>query len=111
MPGLILYSLIQGSNDKALISLGIFCFAIYCHSLSSKVIKSVAGFTTRMVSCSIALTVALAIVAVSPEAKNAFAGAVLFLYIPNLLISIVVLNNSQLAKELKEKLKKIYNKC
>ena len=64
-----------------------------------------------MVSCSIALTVALAIVAVSPEAKNAFAGAVLFLYIPNLLISIVVLNNSQLAKELKEKLKKIYNKC
>lgn len=110
MPGFILYCLIQGNIDKALILLSIFCFSLYCYSRSSKIIRTVEGFISRMVWCCILLSVTLVIVAISPEAKNAFAGAVLFLYVPSLLISIFVLNRSRPAKELKEKLKIIYNK-
>lgn len=110
MPGFILYCLIQGNIDKALILLSIFCFSLFCYSRSSKIIRTVEGFISRMVWCSILLSVTLVIVAISPEAKNAFAGAVLFLYVPSLIISIFVLNRSRPAKELKEKLKIIYNK-
>lgn len=110
MPGFILYCLVQGNIDKALILLSIFCFSLYCYSRSSKIIRTVEGFISRMVWCCILLSVTLVIVVISPEAKNAFAGAVLFLYVPSLLISIFVLNRSRPAKELKEKLKVFYNK-
>ncbi|MBA6357954.1 MULTISPECIES: hypothetical protein [unclassified Colwellia] len=77
---------------------------------SYNIFKSVQGFLKRFFISTFLVSGSLCIVAITPEAKNASAGAFLFLFIPSLFISIYLLYKSKPALKVKALYKRAYNK-
>ena len=77
---------------------------------SYNIFKSVQGFLKRFFISTFMVSGTLCLAAITPEAKNASAGVLLFLFTPSLFISIYLLHKSKPALKVKALYKRAYNK-
>mgnify|MGYP001196633314 CR=1 FL=1 len=63
--------------------------------INYSIFKSVRGFLKRVIISTLLVCGSLCVAAISPEAKNTFAGAILFLFVPSMFISTYLLYKSK----------------
>jgi len=97
VPGFIFYTFVHGYYEKVFVfSLVLLAGAFFFNKYFKFFVKS-EGFIKRLIWSFILVNVSMVIMTFAPEAKNAFAGAALFLYMPSMFISISMLTGSKAA--------------
>ncbi|KID56344.1 hypothetical protein JF50_19085 [Pseudoalteromonas luteoviolacea] len=97
IPGLIFYTSVHGYYDKAFVFSLIFLSGSYLFIQYYKFFVKADGFIKRIVLSFFLVNTSMVIMTFAPEAKNGFAGAALFLYMPSMFISIRMLTVSKAA--------------
>ena len=109
-PGIAVYLFLHNNFEKLFVFTVAAFIGVFFFYQSYSIFKSVRGFIKRVIISTILVSGSLYVAAISPEAKNAFAGAILFLFIPSMFISTYLLYKSKPALKVKELYKRAYNK-
>jgi len=109
-PGVAVYLFLHNSFEKLFIFTVIALIGVFFFYQSYSIFISVQGFLKRVIISTLLVNGSLYIAAISPESKNAFAGAILFLFIPSMFISNYLLYKSKPALKVKALYKRAYNK-
>jgi len=109
-PGTAFYLYLHGSFDKLFILTVVALIGAFLFYQSYSIFNSVEGFIKRMIISTFLVSGSLYITTITPEAENAFAGAILFLFVPSIFISNYLLYKSKPALEVKALYKRAYNK-
>jgi hypothetical protein len=97
VPGFIFYTTIHGYYEKVFVFSLILLAGVYLFNKYYKFFVKADGFIKRFIWSFVLVNTSMVIVTFAPEAKNALAGAVLFLYFPSMFISINMLTGSKVA--------------
>lgn len=97
VPGFIFYTFVNGYYGKVFVFILILLAGIYFFHKYYKFFVKADGFIKRIIWSFVLVNTSMVILTFAPEAKNAFAGAALFLYLPSMLISINMLTGSKVA--------------
>ena len=109
-PGVAVYLYFHNSFEKLFIFTVLALVGVFFFYQSYSIFKRVQGFLKRVIISTLLVSGSMCIAAISPEAKNAFAGAVLFLVVPSVFISSYLLHKSKSALKVKVLYKRAYNK-
>jgi hypothetical protein len=109
-PGVAVYLFLHNSFEKLFIFTVAVLIGVFFFYQSYSIFKSVKGFLKRLIISTFLVSGSLCIAAISPEAKNAFAGAILFLFVPSVFVSNYLLHKSKPALKVKALYKRAYNK-
>lgn len=97
IPGFIFYTFVHGDYEKVFVfSIFLLVGLFFFHKYFKFFVKS-DGFIKRLILSFLLVNASMVIMTFAPEAKNAFAGAALFLYMPSMFISISMLTGSKAA--------------
>ena len=94
-PGIAVYLFLHNNFEKLFVFTVAAFIGVFFFYQSYSIFKSVRGFIKRVIISTILVSGSLYVAAISPEAKNAFAGAILFLFIPSMFISTYLLYKSK----------------
>ncbi len=97
VPGFIFYTSVHGYYEKVFVFSLILIAGIYLFNKYYKFFVKVDGFIKRFIWSFVLVNTSMVIMTFAPEAKNAFAGAALFLYTPSMIIAINMLTGSKVA--------------
>lgn len=91
LPGMIFYALVHGYYAKAVVGVFALIFGVFSFVKFYKCFERARGFFKSFTLCFVLMNVSLVVLTFAPEANNAFAGAVLFLFLPSLILSVNLL--------------------
>ena len=100
-PGLAFALFLHDSFGKLLVFSVVALIGLFLFYKDYSIFNDVKGFFKRLVISIILVSGSYSIASISPEAKNAFAGAILFLFIPSLFVSNYLLYKSKPALKVK----------
>jgi hypothetical protein len=109
-PGVAVFLFLHNNYEKLFIFTIAALVGVFLFYQSYSIFKSVQGFLKRLAISTFLVSGSLCVAAISPEAKNAFAGAILFLFIPSLAVATYLLYKSKPALKVKALYKRAYNK-
>ena len=109
-PGIAVYLFLHNNFEKLFVFTIAALIGMFFFYQSYSIFKSVQGFLNRVVISTLLVSGSWCIAAISPEANNAFAGAILFLFVPSMFISSYLLYKSKPALKVKALYKRAYNK-
>lgn len=109
-PGVAIYLFLHNGFEKLFIFTVAALIGIYFFYQNYSIFKSVQGFLKRLTISTFLVSGSLCVAAISSEAKNAFAGAILFMFVPSVFISNYLLHKSKPALKVKALYKRAYNK-
>ena len=95
LPGFVFYTLVHGNYEKAAVLSLVLIIALFHFYKLLNIFVKAKGFIKRFIWSFILVNASMVISSYAPEAKNAFAGAVLFLFVPSMLIANSMLTNSK----------------
>ena len=97
VPGFIFYTLVHGYYEKVFIFSLILLPGIHLFNKYYKFFVKTDGFIKRFIWSFVLVNTSMVIMTFAPQAQNAFAGAVLFLYTPSMIIAVNMLTASKVA--------------
>ena len=97
-PGALFYTLVHGFYAKSIVILIVLLIGLYLFKSSYHVFKKSEGFLKRFTWSVVLVNVSCVIMTFAPEAKNAFAGAALFLFTPSMVFAVNTLTSSKPAR-------------
>lgn len=97
VPGFIFYTAVHGYYEKVFVFSVILIAGIHFFNKYFKFFVKADGFIKRFIWSFVLVNTSMVIMTFAPEAKNAFAGAALFLYTPSMIIAINMLTGSEAA--------------
>ena len=109
-PGVAVYLFLHNGFEKLFVFTIAVLIGVFFFYQSYSIFKSVQGFLKRLTVSTFLVSGSLCVAAISPEAKNAFAGAILFMFVPSIFISNYLLYKSKPALKVKALYKRAYNK-
>jgi hypothetical protein len=97
-PGFIFYTLVHGSYAKSIVISIALIIGLYLFKSNYHTFKKSEGFLKRFTWSVVLVNVSCVIMTFAPEAKNAFAGAALFLFAPSMIFAVNTLTSSKPAR-------------